>query len=133
MTDVARGPYLGALAHRNFRLFFFGQGISLIGTWMQAVALGWLVLEITNSPLAVGLNQALRSAGVLVFTLYAGVVVDRVDKRRLIVWTQVLQMVEALALALLVWTRTTTTWQVMVLAVGRGLNPIAALPSSTRR
>src|SRR5256885_10820865 len=107
---------LGALSHRNFRLFLFGQGISLIGTWMQSVALGWLVLDITNSPFAVGLTQALRSLGVLLFTLYAGVVVDRVDKRRLIVWTQALQMLEALALAVLVWTGRGTTGQGMVLA-----------------
>src|SRR5207249_4804423 len=92
-----------------------------IGTWMQSVALGWLVLEITNSPFAVGLTQALRSLGVLLFTLYAGVVVDRVDKRRLIVWTQALQMLEALALAVLVWTGRVTTWQVMVLAVFFGV------------
>jgi MFS family permease len=119
----------GALAHRNFRLFFFGQGISLIGTWMQSVALGWLVLELTNSAFAVGLNQALRSLGVLVFTLYAGVVVDRVDKRRLIVWTQVLQMLEALALAFLVWTKTATTWQVMVLAVMFGIVSAFDIPA----
>src|SRR5437773_5687412 len=112
---------LGALSHRNFRLFLFGQGISLIGTWMQSVALGWLVLDITNSPFAVGLNQALRSFGVLLFTLYAGVVVDRVDKRQLIVWTQALQMLEALALAALVWTGRVTTWQVMLLAVLFGI------------
>ena len=121
MTEAGLTSKLGALAHRNFRLFFFGQGVSLIGTWMQSVALGWLVLEITNSPFAVGLNQALRSLGVLVFALYAGVVVDRVDKRRLIVWTQVLQMLEALALALLVWTKTIAPWHVMVLAVGFGI------------
>jgi MFS family permease len=112
---------LGALSYRNFRFFFFGQGISLIGTWMQSVALGWLVLEITNSPFSVGLNQALRSFGVLLFTLYAGVIVDRVDKRRLIVWTQALQMLEALALAALVWTKTVTVWQVMALAVMFGI------------
>jgi MFS family permease len=88
---------------------------------MQSVALGWLVLEITDSPFAVGLNQALRSFGVLLFTLYAGVVVDRVDKRRLIVWTQALQMLEALALAALVWTKTVTTWQVMALAILFGI------------
>jgi MFS family permease len=88
---------------------------------MQSVALGWLVLDITNSPFAVGLNQALRSSGVLLFTLYAGVVVDRVDKRRLIVWTQALQMLEALALAALVWTGRVTTWQVMLLAVLFGI------------
>jgi MFS family permease len=117
MDEAARAWRLGALGHRNFRLFFFGQGISLIGTWMQSVALGWLVLDLTNSPFAVGLNQALRSLGVLLFTLYAGVVVDRVDKRRLIVWTQALQMAEALALAVLVWRHRVTPWQVMVLAL----------------
>ncbi|HUK20400.1 MAG TPA: MFS transporter [Gemmatimonadales bacterium] len=118
---IERSMALGALSHRNFRLFFFGQGISLIGTWMQSVALGWLVLELTNSAFAVGVNQALRSLGVLVFTLYGGTVVDRVDKRRLIVWTQVLQMLEALALAALVWTHTVAIWQVMVLAVMFGI------------
>ena len=121
MTEAAGASRLGALAHRNFRLFFFGQGISLIGTWMQSVALGWLVLEITNSPFAVGLTQAFRSLGVLLFTVYAGVIVDRVDKRRLIVWTQALQMLEALALAALVWTGRVTTSQVLVLALLFGI------------
>jgi MFS family permease len=121
MTESAAAARLGALAHRNFRLFFFGQGVSLIGTWMQSVALGWLVLELTNSPFAVGLNQALRSLGVLVFTLYAGTVVDRVDKRRLIIWTQVLQMGEALTLGALVWLRALTVWEVMGLALGFGV------------
>ena len=88
---------------------------------MQSVALGWLVLELTNSAFAVGLNQALRSLGVLLFTLYGGTVVDRVDKRRLIVWTQALQMLEALALAALVWTHTVANWQVMMLAVMFGV------------
>src|SRR5882672_1742458 len=121
MDQAARTFRLGALSHRNFRLFLFGQGISLIGTWMQAVALGWLVLEITNSPFAVGLTQAFRSLGVLLFTVYAGVIVDRVDKRRLIVWTQALQMLEALALAALVWTGRVTTSQVLVLALLFGI------------
>ncbi len=121
MTESAAGARLGALAHRNFRLFFFGQGVSLIGTWMQSVALGWLVLDLTNSPFAVGLNQALRSLGVLVFTLYAGTVVDRVDKRRLIVLTQLLQMGEALTLGVLIWLRALTVWEVMVLATGFGI------------
>ena len=121
MDQAARTFRLGALSRRNFRLFLLGQGISLIGTWMQAVALGWLVLEITNSPFAVGLTQAFRSLGVLLFTVYAGVIVDRVDKRRLIVWTQALQMLEALALAALVWTGRVTTSQVLVLALLFGI------------
>ncbi|HKV72518.1 MAG TPA: MFS transporter [Gemmatimonadales bacterium] len=121
MTEGALRFRLGALAHRNFRLFFLGQGISLVGTWMQSVALGWLVLELTNSPFLVGLNSALRSLGVLLFTLYAGIVVDRVDKRRLIVLTQMLQMVEGLILAALVWTHTVAVWHVMVLATFVGV------------
>src|SRR5712664_55260 len=121
MDQAARTFRLGALSQRNFRLFLLGQGISLIGTWMQAVALGWLVLEITNSPFAVGLTQAFRSLGVLLFTVYAGVIVDRVDKRRLNVGTQALQMLEALALAALVWTGRVTTSQVLVLALGFGV------------
>lgn len=112
---------LGALAHRNFRLFLLGQGISLVGTWMQTVALGWLVLTLTDSPFAVGLNSALRALGVLLFTLYAGIVADRVDKRRLVILTQALQMVEALALAVLVWTHVVAVWQVMVLAAFVGV------------
>jgi MFS family permease len=126
MTEAARqrspsAVGLGALAHRNFRLFFFGQGVSLVGTWMQSVALGWLVLDLTNSPFAVGLNSALRALGVLLFTLYAGIVADRVDKRRVIILTQALQMVEALALAVLVWTGVVAVWQVMLLALFVGI------------
>lgn len=126
MTEAApergtAGGGLGALVHRNFRLFLLGQGISLVGTWMQSVALGWLVLELTSSPFAIGLNSALRALGVLVFTLYAGIVADRVDKRRLIIVTQALQMVEALALAVLVWTHVVAVWQVMVLAAFVGV------------
>src|SRR6266849_8874150 len=99
MDEAARVVRFGAFAHRNFRLFFFGQGVSLVGTWMQNIAQGWLVLELTNSPFYVGLVSALGSLGVLLFTLYTGVVADRVDKRRTVVLTQTLQMVEACALA----------------------------------
>ena len=105
-----------SLAHRNFRLFLAGQGTSLIGTWMQNVAMGWLVLELTNSPFYVGLVAALGSLGVLVFTLYAGVVADRSDKRRIVVLTQTLSMLQAFALAILYWTHTIAVWNVMALA-----------------
>jgi len=121
MTEAARQAGLGALTHRNFRLFFFGQGVSLIGTWMQSVAQGWLVLTLTNSPFFVGLVSGLGSLGVLAFTLYAGVVADRRDKRRLIVLTQSLSMVQALVLAVLVLTKVVTVWHVMVAATALGI------------
>ncbi len=121
MTEAARRYGLGALAHRNFRLFLFGQTVSLTGTWMQSIAQGWLVLQLTNSPFYVGLVSALGSIGVLLFTLYAGVVADRTDKRRTVVITQTLLMLQAFALAALVWTRTVTVESVMALAALLGV------------
>src|SRR5688572_31992734 len=123
MTDAggARRYGFGALAHRNFRLFLFGQTVSLTGTWMQSIAQGWLVLQLTNSPFYVGLVSALGSLGVLLFTLYAGVIADRTDKRRTVVITQTLQMLQAFALAALVWSGHVTTTSVMVLAAFLGI------------
>jgi len=121
MTHPARRFGFGAFAHRNFRLFFGGQMVSLTGTWMQSVAQGWLVLELTNSPFYVGLTSALGSLGVLLFTLYAGVIADRVNKRRAIIVTQSLQMVQAFALAALVLGGQVTVTSVMALAAALGV------------
>src|SRR3989440_6795051 len=121
MDEPARGFRFGALAHRNFRLFFLGQGVSLIGTWMQNVGQAWLVLELTNSPFYVGLVSALGSLGVLLLTIYAGVVVDRTNKHRLVILTQTLSMLPAFALAALVWSRTVAVWHVAALAAFLGV------------
>jgi MFS family permease len=131
MTEAARRYGFGALAHRNFRLFLFGQTVSLTGTWMQSVAQGWLVLELTNSPFYLGLVSALGSLGVLLFTLYAGVIADRTDKRRVVLITQSLQMLQAFALAALVWSGHVTTGSVMVLAAFLGV--VAAFDIPTRQ
>src|SRR5207249_5062868 len=118
---AAPPPRFGAFSHRNFRLFFFGQGISLIGTWMQNIGEGWLVLTLTNSPFYVGLVSALSSLGVLLLTIYAGIVADRTDKRRTIIIAQVLFMLEAFTVAILVWTGVVNVWQVMTLATLLGV------------
>lgn len=131
MTEVARRYGFGALAHRNFRLFLFGQTVSLTGTWMQSIAQGWLVLQLTNSPFYVGLVSALGSLGVLLFTLYAGVIADRTDKRRAVVITQTLQMLQAFALAALVWSGHVTTESVMALAAFLGI--VSAFDIPTRQ
>jgi len=131
MTEAARRYGFGALAHRNFRLFLFGQTVSLTGTWMQSVAQGWLVLELTNSPFYLGLVSALGSLGVLLFTLYAGVIADRTDKRRTVLITQTLQMLQAFSLAALVWSGHVTTGSVMVLAAFLGV--VAAFDIPTRQ
>ncbi|PYO93438.1 MAG: MFS transporter [Gemmatimonadetes bacterium] len=127
-TTRARRYGLGALAHRNFRLFFIGQGISLVGTWMQNIGEGWLILTLTNSPFYVGLTSALSSIGVLLFSLYAGVIADRVDKRRVIVYMQVAFMLEALAVAVLVATHVVAVWQVLVLATLLGIASAFDIP-----
>src|SRR5438552_983431 len=123
MTEAggARRYGLGALGHRNFRLFFIGQGISLVGTWMQNVGEGWLILTLTNSPFYVGLTAALSSLGVLLFSLYAGVIADRADKRRFIIFMQLAFMLEALTVAILVWTHVVAVWQVLLLATILGI------------
>src|SRR5581483_6297602 len=75
---------LRALNHRDFRLFWLGQSLSVIGSWMQSVGLSLLVLELTDSPIRLGLVSALQFAPLLAFSLIAGVIVDRVPKRRLV-------------------------------------------------
>jgi len=126
--DTARHYGFGALAHRNFRLFFIGQGISLIGTWMQNVGEGWLILTLTNSPFYVGLTSALSSLGVLLFSLYAGVIADRTDKRRVIVFMQVAFMLEAFTVSILVWTGVVQVWQVLLLATLLGIASAFDIP-----
>lgn len=105
-----------ALRHRNFRLFFIGQSISLIGTWMQSLAQGWLVLKLTNSAFLLSLVQAVGSLPILFLSLIGGVVADRVVKRNLLLVTQTLSMLLALVLAILVSLDVVKAWHVIVLA-----------------
>src|SRR3954451_7153268 len=86
----------------NYRVYWVGLLISVAGTWMQSVAQAWLVLDLTGSPFALGLVTALQFLPVLVLSLFAGVLVDRLPKRKLILATQTLAMLQALVLGLLV-------------------------------
>jgi len=110
-----------ALRHRNFRLFFTGQLISLIGTWMQMVAQGWLVLRLSNSSFMLGVVAFAGFLPILVVSLFAGVVVDHVDRRRLIVCAQTLMMVSAFVLATITWMRVVEVQHVIILAALNGL------------
>jgi MFS family permease len=120
-----------ALRHRNFRLFLLGQFVSLCGTWIQTVAQGWLVLQLTDSAFAVGLVTALGSLPILLFTLYGGVVADQVSKHRLVLVLQVLMLTEALTLGILTYLNLVTVHWVMGLAVFFGL--LAAFEVPTRQ
>ena len=100
-ADLMRARF-PALLSRNFRLYWVGQGISLIGTWMQSVAVGWLVWRLSHSPFLLGLVGVAMTTPILAFSLYAGVIADRFVRRRVILVTQGLAMVQAFALAALV-------------------------------
>ena len=110
-----------ALRHRNFRLFFAGQGISLIGTWMTRIATSWLVYRLTGSALLLGVVGF--SGQILTFLLapFAGVLVDRLNRRNLLVWTQVLSAVQSLAMAGLTLARVITIHEIIILAAFQGL------------
>lgn len=110
-----------SLRHRNYRLFFFGQITSVTGTWMQNVAMAWLVLDLTGSPVAVGILVLCQFLPFSVLGLFAGVFADRLDPRRLVMTTQAAAMVTATLLALLTLLGSIEPWQVYVLAVVRGI------------
>jgi hypothetical protein len=110
-----------SLRHRNYRLFFVGQITSVTGTWMQNVAMAWLVLELTGSPFAVGILVLCQFLPFSVLGLFAGVFADRLDPRRLVMTTQAAAMVTATLLALLTLIGEIEPWQVYALAVVRGM------------
>ena len=117
-----RLPYgLRALGHRDYFLFWIGQLVSRIGTWMQNVAQSWLVLELTNSPFLLGLIGTLQFGPILLFSVVAGAVADRLPKRRVLVVTQLTLAMLALVLAALVGSGHVRYWHVGVVAVLAGL------------
>jgi MFS family permease len=111
---------LAAFRHRNYRLFWFGQLVSVTGTWMQTLAQSWLVLSLTSSAFLLGLVAVFQFAPVLLLGMVAGVIADRVPKRNLLVVTQALAAVQAALLALLVWSDRVELWHVYALALGLG-------------
>jgi MFS family permease len=120
-----------ALRHRNYRLFFFGQMISLIGTWMQTTALAWLVLELTHNALLLGLVGALQFLPVMVFSLFGGVLADRLPKRTTLIFTQSFALLQAEVMWILVATGKIQIWQILLLAALLGLTQ--ALDTPTRQ
>src|ERR1700727_41148 len=124
MTRVLRAGRVtfASLSIPNYRRYYGGQSISLIGTWMQMTAQSWLVLTLTHSGTALGLIVALQTLPVLLLGPYGGVVADRVDKRRLMIALQSAMGVQALVLGLLAITGMARLWQIGVLAALLGLN-----------
>lgn len=133
VTENSRAPWrdaFAALRQRNYRLFFWGQLISLTGTWMQAVAQGWLVYnDLHGSPFTLGLIAFLGLLPVTLLTVPAGTLADRYDKRRILFWTQASSMVLALLLAGLAWSGLVAIWHVAGLSFLLGLANAFDIPT----
>jgi MFS family permease len=120
---------LRAFRHRNYRLFFWGQGISLIGTWMQSVAQSWLVLLLTGDPFILGVVAAFQFLPVLVLGLFGGIIADHLPKRRTLMVTQTFAMLVSFVMFLLTVTNTVQVWHVLAIALLIGLRNAVDMPT----
>lgn len=118
-----------ALSHPNFRYFWIGQCLSLLGTWMQRTAQQWLVYDMTRSPLLLGLLGVFQFGPVLLLSLFAGVLVDRYPKRKILIITQTVLMLQAFILAILAWTGYIEYWHILVLAAVMGFANTLDMPA----
>jgi MFS family permease len=122
---------LRAFKYRNYRLFFTGQGISLIGSWMQRIAMSWLVYRLTNSPFLLGLVGFTGQIPTLFLAPYAGVLSDRLNRIRIITLTQFLALIQALILSILVLTDRIEVWHIVSLSIFLGI--VTAFDNPTRQ
>ncbi len=126
--NPARATF-AAFRHRNYRLFYGGHLLSLVGGWMQITALGWLVLELTDSPFWLGVVNAGASFPILVFSLFAGVLADRYDKRKILLLAQSVAFVQALILAILTHTGMITVASIVFLVSVLGVANSFEIPT----
>lgn len=133
-SEPARGGRFGhalrAMQHRNYRLFFYGQGISLVGTWMTRIATGWLIYRLTHSAALLGIITFAGQIPTFLFAAFAGAWIERLNRHRLLILTQVLLCLQALALAALTIAGRITIPEILVLSIAQGL--ITAFDTPTR-
>jgi MFS family permease len=120
-----------ALKYRNYRLFFTGQSVSLIGMWIQNVAMGWLVYRLTSSATLLGVVGFAESIPILFLTPFAGVLVDRWNRRRILIVTQLLFMIQAFVMSFLILTDMIQIWHIIMLSVFLGM--VNAIDATTRQ
>ena len=125
----SRNPFRVLKTHRNFRIFWIGQTLSLIGSWMQTMALGWLSLELSNSAFVVGLVASVGAIPIVLFSIHAGAFVDRSDRLRLVRITQTVFLVEALVLATVNWLGLVTIPLLVFLAFVQGMCSAVEIPA----
>ena len=129
LRGLLAGPGLRAFRHRNYRLFFWGQGVSLIGTWMQSVAQSWLVLLLTGDPFILGVVAAFQFLPVLVLGLFGGIIADHLPKRRTLMVTQTFAMLTSFVMFLLTVTNTVQVWHILGIALLIGLRNAVDMPT----
>ena len=122
---------LRAFRHRNFRLFFYGQSISLLGTWIQQVAMAWLVYRLTASPFLLGLTAFASQIPILLLAPFGGLWADHFDRRKLLLWTQIGAMLQGIALGALAYSSLLRPWHIVVMAALLGV--IMALDTPIRQ
>ncbi|MCX7614385.1 MAG: MFS transporter [Clostridiales bacterium] len=121
-------PFI-ALRHKNYRLYFYGMCVSLIGTWMQNIAQPWLAYKLTNSPLLLSLVGVMQFMPVLLFSLFAGVVIDRFSKKKILFITQIASLIITLMLAVLVWLDVVKYWHILIAATALGFVNTLDMPT----
>ena len=120
VTSKLNNPFT-SLKYKDFRYYWIGTCISLIGTWMQNIAQPWLAYSLTNSPFLLSLIGVLQFTPVLLFSLFAGVIVDRFSKKQILIITQSLSLIISLILAILIWTGEIQYWHILVMATLLGV------------
>src|SRR3989338_260440 len=118
-----------ALRYRNFRVFFFGQGISLTGTWMQYVAMSWLVYRMTNSAFMLGVVGFSSQIPTFILSPFAGVLADRHNRHKILLFTQTLALLQAMILAILTMTGRIEVWHIIVMGIFLGCINAIDIPS----
>lgn len=121
-------PFI-ALRHKNFRYYLIGMTVSVIGTWMQNIAQPWLAYNLTDSPFLLSLVSALQFTPMLLFSLFAGVLIDRFPKKRILIFTQSASLVITLFLAILVWTGQVRYWHLLVMSTALGIVNTLDMPT----
>ena len=125
----SRNPFRVLITHRNFRIFWIGQTLSLTGSWMQTMALGWLSLQLSNSAFVVGLVASVGAVPVVLFSMHAGALIDRADRLKVVCITQAVFLAQALVLWLLTWSGNATIGSLLILAFLQGMATAIEVPA----
>jgi MFS family permease len=128
IKNTFNNPFI-ALKHKNFRYYWIGMCISLIGTWMQNIAQPWLAYTLTNSPFLLSLIGVVQFTPMLIFALFAGVFVDKFSKKKILIFTQSASLVITLILAILVWTGKIQYWHILIMSTALGIVNTIDMPS----